>query len=469
MDKEQKKLLKEISAKRDLEVNLPKYATFMADKTLGYGTIRVALNYYTITEIVSEEKDTMDEYCLAKIKDIDDIVLRYFINKEFDGDIREKDIKNVDAIRNAIIAKMKVLTAYTDTLQIYENVLNKVEGSVLEKEEQDVDIDSFGSEIFRYIFSDEDKVVINSKLQMITSQLPVRMTKAKFYDILNQSLAIYANSDKESLDDFVDMIRTTANIEKPEGYYEEYPAIADFIKTLESTDYKALDKDTYNTLSLKLNQIAEEINDIVTNYIQLVEIINDLYVILLAVPYSMEADKDIITATKIIAGVYKSHIEDKDIPEEIDELLVSLEGVQEELYQDILSGDSLLYDIQMEHKDIIASTMGECVFNALYTIDKLLSNSLFIDLNRDVGEGEMVDSTYLNKVKDTLVSEFTKLFADSSKDIYRAIMAIVLGELPVFFNSQQEINDYIYYSLNHCNNQSELMSAYAVINDIMRE
>ena len=50
---------------------------------------------------------------------------------------------------------------------------------------------------------------------------------------------------------------------------------------------------------------------------------NDLYVILLAVPYSMEADEDIITATKIIAGVYKSHIEDKDIPEEIDEYILA--------------------------------------------------------------------------------------------------------------------------------------------------
>lgn len=61
-------------------------------------------------------------------------------------------------------------------------------------------------------FSHEnDKVVINTRIQQFVAQLPVRMTKQRFYDILSNSFKIYKNGEKQSLIDFVEAIKEAAS------------------------------------------------------------------------------------------------------------------------------------------------------------------------------------------------------------------------------------------------------------------
>jgi hypothetical protein len=48
-------------------------------------------------------------------------------------------------------------------------------------------------------------------------------------------------------------------------------------------------------------------------------------------------------------------------------------------------------------------------------------------------------------------------------------MAALFSNMPVLFNSQQEVKDYIEYSLNHCNNRSELMACAKILEDMIAE
>ena len=81
----------------------------------------------------------------------------------------------------------------------------------------------------------------------------------------------------------------------------------------------------------------------------------------------------------------------------------------------------------------------------------------------------IADSLYINQVRDKLTEEFAALFDRQDRLMNRARMAKVLGQVPVFFNSRQEISDYISYALQNCKNQSELKAVVHIINDIMAE
>ena len=127
--------------------------------------------------------------------------------------MEDSDIALISGIRNKITEKMKVLTAYTDAFELYEYILNRKEYSFEETVDEELnqlfdafDAEQFSAEIFNFIFSDADKVTVNAKIQQIVGQLPLRMTKAKFYDILGQTLSIYNGCEIQSLDDFVQTI-----------------------------------------------------------------------------------------------------------------------------------------------------------------------------------------------------------------------------------------------------------------------
>ena len=48
-------------------------------------------------------------------------------------------------------------------------------------------------------------------------------------------------------------------------------------------------------------------------------------------------------------------------------------------------------------------------------------------------------------------------------------MAALFSNMPVLFNSQQEVKDYIEYSLNHCSNAGELKACAKILNDMMED
>jgi hypothetical protein len=48
-------------------------------------------------------------------------------------------------------------------------------------------------------------------------------------------------------------------------------------------------------------------------------------------------------------------------------------------------------------------------------------------------------------------------------------MAKILSTIPVFFNTQQEIKDYIDNALVRCSNRSEVLACYVIIQGIMED
>ena len=199
MYNEEKKLITDIQRKKDLDRNLALFAGVASKANYEYACHKFTLNYLTLKDM-HMDGDVPDDPYIAQCQAVIDKLIGDFVV----GDktvCEDADMKLISDVRNTITAKMKVLTSYTDAFEMYEYILNRKEYSYpenvdeeIQKELKELDeagVSDFAEEIYRFVFADQDKVAINSKLQSIIGQLPIRMTKNRFYDIQGETLDIY--------------------------------------------------------------------------------------------------------------------------------------------------------------------------------------------------------------------------------------------------------------------------------------
>lgn len=466
MKKEDRRIMKEILQGADLERNLPAYAGAYMNAAYEYSLIHLVLNYYTIKEVLDENQSD-DTYLSETMDKLHTMLFKTLLAEELNEDYTSV-VEEIHAIRDEMTKKMVVLTAYTDSLQLYEYVLNRVEYGITGETFQ-VEESELAAKVFQYLFAENDKMVVNSKIQLVTGQLPVRMTKNRFFDYLSDTLNIYKGSDKSALDNFIDMLRSTTLLVLPDGFDTDYPDVREALKQFEAVDYKTMDVTTFKELQEQLMALTNHLTELVSNYLLAMEIINDFYATLLAMPYEKNDNECKDNCLAMLKGIHDAFLSEADIPDSVDDGFMMIEGRQEELGEDIMQFESILPDVMSEHAETISWIMSEKIFNCLSVIAKLLSNSLFIDLNEVEEEEQVADTSYVNAKRDELVGELSAFFAAHTKEMNRAVMAAMFSNMPVLFNSQQEIKDYIEYSLNHCSNQSELMACAKILEDLMNE
>ncbi|MBQ8924280.1 MAG: hypothetical protein IJ053_05740 [Lachnospiraceae bacterium] len=462
-----KKLVGEIKSDYNLEDNIKEYTKILGEKYNYYSLVKASMNYYTMKEIILEMTDKNTDVCKYF-----SIITRLIGNNIIDRQpVDDEAMTAIKQVRENIEYKMKILTAYTDAFEIYEYVLNRVEAGIKDTVEE-VDIDLLSDKMFQYVFSENDKVVINSKLQLLMAQLPIRMTKNKFYDVIANTLLLYKGSDASSLDEFADMIRTSALITKPKGFETEYPFLYHVYNDLKAADYKELSEAAFDDLQIRLSQAADIINEEASNYLLLQEIVNDLYTLLLTIDNQYDSNIN-YPAYKAAIDIIKICIASDNIEDFTDVIMdnfVSIEGVQEKAAEDIMQLESAFDTISTGKSDKISEYSLDGEFEKLDIISKLLSSSLFIDIDKDnKKEEKVVDDKYIENIKNELTEEFAKIFADNSKLVNRSIMCKIIAAMPVFLNSKQEIKDYFNYTLSGCKDKSELWACNKLICELIEE
>ena len=465
MQKQERLMIKQLENHQNIEENLPKYAEYMSKHYYEHSLIQLAMNLYTFQER-SQEYVSADPYVEKALYAIQKFTGMYVLDKKYEN--RTADRKEIHEIRNQITAKMRILTSYTDALQIYEYILNRLEYSY-EIVDEDVDTEAYAKKVFQYLFQDNDKMVVNSRIQMVVAQLPVRITKSRFYEILQESLKIYTGAECSSVDDFANTIRACSGLERPEGFDTEYPVLHETLKALEELDYMNLPKEDWQYYTDKLQEMAGYIENIVTDYLMLEDIVNEVYAVMTACIYVKDETQEMGYATKILECVLEAMANETPIDKMAEDCFFALEGTPETLSEKLMKGEGLLFDLWSQYQKELESQNLMEEYADLNLVSKLLCNSVFIDLKPDELTPEIADSIYIEQVKKDLVEEFARSFASQNKLINRARMAMVMGNVPVFFNSQQEISDYLNYALEHCNNNSELKAVIAIIDEMMEE
>lgn len=456
-----KKLVKNINHGKDLNNCLPVYFQTLENKYYQNACIHSALEYYTLYEIVKEEENNYLEEIRDVLEVLQDAVKVLFLGK---GN-REELLKKLEENRNTIMQKMDVLTAYTDVIQIYEYVLNRVEYRF--KEYRPADEEIFSNKVIQYIFQMKDNTVINENIKEVIGQLPVRMTKGKFFQLLKNSLTLYNGSDRASVETYLYMLRTASSLYHPTGMEQYFKEFSVLVEELRQADYKELTKEEFLKFTEKIEQAADKLFEVTDLFVLVQSVLNCFYVIALC--EEQENSYETEEAKKLLIHLKEAFESDEESESEVfEDSLIALEGVQEVLGEEIITLEAVLFQTQNDWSQEVAGCGMKDKQNVLIQMEKLLSSSLFIELSEE-DSNEAVTEAFLEKEAETLIGELKELFEHNSMAVNRAIMAAVLNKMPVFFESSEEVMEYIKNSLDSCRDMEEKQAAMEILETIMSE
>ena len=469
-----KKLMTYIQADKDREDSILKYQQLLGTAFNDYSTIKLSMNLFTLYERIADLLDTEspDEDMMQVRDEMEQYIntlsfsLRtVFVDKKPDASL----ITDITSIRDKITADMKLLTFYVDAYEIYEYILNRKEPKFRDEELTEIDSAQLAETMFDFVFAEDDKLLINTRIQDMIAQLPVRMTKSHFFDIIANSLMIYRGGEKKSVDGFIESIRDAALLDEPKGLSDRYASLYEFYKELRSVNYESIDKDTVSSLSDKISENADKISAICSDYMMMTEVINDILVVLYTegLKDSSYLDDRYDTASTIISSIVTA----TDIYEasaDFDELFVKLEGAQEDAYETLASLNANFDDLYNTYYEMYEGDIQNA-FDNLSKVDRLTSTSLFMDIENS-GLSVVVDEAdeiYINEEKNSLVEDFKAHFEKLGKSERRSVMAKVMSLMPVFFNTKQEIKEYFEYALSSCSDLAEMTACKELIDDLI--
>lgn len=484
MNKNINTICREIRQGNLLETNIPNFFNRLVTLYEQYARINLTMNYYTFYENQIEASYVKSKSEVGHLEEINHIIKEYILS-EFSGKKLEEGIKKIDGLRNIVMQEMKILTSYTDIFLVYEYVLERVKYRFYESMDTMED-EEFISEVIRYIFEVNDNVLINDKIKEILGELPVRMTKSKFLDLIRDSLSIYKGGDKTSLDSYLYMIETAATIYEPAGMKASYENLARVKEEFSQLDFTNITKEQYDIFRDKFEHVTMFISDRVNFYYGLQEIINNAYVVLLTTPYAfmdggyriegIEEMKYLIfppdkkdICREILSNINGLFEGSSTVDlEETESLLSNIEGIQEDLFERILPLESTLDEIGTSYENLVASLMLTPIYESLRYSQNLISNSLFVELNSTI-VNHKVDEAYLKVVEEQLILKLNELFSKSSKQVMRGIIASTLNKMPVFFHSTNDVMDYIKQSMEQCKDLAEKRASMDIIKNMWED
>ena len=448
----ERELLSSMKKKKKYTSYLQDYTSMFAQLYHDYASIQLAFSYYTVYEILADDADNSEWK--------QNLVDRLTTILSLDG---EEAIRSIVLLRKEVTDFMNNITLYSDVLSIYEHILNRVEYRF--KDCTKPNLDYVSTRIQQFIFADKDAVITNDKIKTIVSELPIRMTKQRFYDILSDSLDIYEGSDTSSVNSFIYMIRTISTLQNDLQPVKELTGIEDFIARCNQTDYSVISQEEYTQLVSELQNYGELLTDIVNVYMQVQDCINHFYTIKLCCPYAAHTSSAGTAALDMVSHI-REHYRDTDsqlVLNGCNAYLEQLEGKQEDIMERVMGFEALLSDVALELEN---NQESNSAIDALLICEKLVSTSMFIDLDSDT-DCQIADNSYIKTAKEKLIADFSAFFANHSQIINRAIMSAVIGAVPVFFKNTDEIVQYINYALEHCSDISELCACVEIVNQIM--
>ncbi len=460
-----KKIVGNLLKNKDIDYCLQEYYGKFMEINNKYAMIRLAMNYYMYFVVTSEEGG-MAALGYKEITDQINLLIQHYVNG---SNPLSDDINTLEQIRNQIIEKVRDITCFVDRYNIYEHALNRIEYRFKKAEYPDGYSDEqFTRQIMQFILEDEDSMLINSKIKDIIGQLPVRLTKNKFFEMLSNGMSIYNGGTKESLDDFLYMIRTCSMLDCTDTMAVHYPHLAEAFDRLKDIRFKQMTESDYQEFKAELEDITAFIDNEMDSYMMVQEIINDLLLVLYTSEHK-KSDAVVCLCDEIIKNtnhLFMGKFSSKST-EEIEKMFVNLEGEQEKIYPMISSYD-ITDQIKESYSDKIDSLGLKEQYSIVFKIPKLNSDSMFVELDRET-DATVVTEKYLEEQKENIISAYREMFAENDKLINRAVMAAVLSELPVFFNSISELQDYIYNRLSVCMDHAEKLACIEIINGIMAE
>lgn len=424
-----------------------------------YSYVRLVLNYYTLFETISEETAVLQGvtvYC----RRLNDLMEDHFSGKNVEEGLLE--------LREDITHEVEILTSYTDCFQIYEYVLNRMERKFRTLPVTGTDDESFTKRLLEFVTDTGETAVMNGRIKQIIGQLPVRLTKQKFFGLVMEGLSVYIGSPRENLQDMMYILRTESMAKLPSDMGTGHKDFYELLEQFRHMDYRGMTPEGYEEASARLMLACEDLMSESGHYVMLQEIINDFCVLMFARPEAViDVKEEEFYRSMVMEILEKFHKDDFSLgKDEFFRKLTRLEGRQEACYERYLKTEL------PEESDELNKDPD---FVKAVNIDRLLSGSSFMELKKlkdeketvVTGEGAVVDRFCLEETVSEYFKELEEIFSDAPRPVVRAIMAKVLSDLPVYFNSIDEIQIYIRGSLDSCLDEAEKETCKELLEELM--
>ncbi len=433
------------------EKKIPAAAEALAEEYAELAILNFAMDFYNTYEQFYDCELAYAE----NGREIMDAVLKAAEALYQEDEGSESTVALLDRIRREVVGRMDVLTAYIDWFNIHEYLLNRAELK-FEDDLPEIDNDEEARRLLQFVFESEDNMEVNLRIKEMISQLPVRMTSKRFFELIRESLSVYKGAERESLKGFVYMILSAAGIYKPENkeYFKEFEQFKEpFLKV----NYKEIDKETFDGLEERLASVSEALNVSTEFCIAMQTLINSLYTYHLVkkyVPQELSLKErlegvinEVTDAFKHEAGQQGDFI--RVDTEGADRVFASLEGKPEKLVARVAASEGRLESVKDE-----LDKLNPEIYRDLTLAGKLMSTSDFAEIEDSTDRTEC-SADIIEETGIQLVENLQKEFEGKDRQVKRAMMASVLKELPVFFVSHTEVMNYVRFTLDHCGDKAE--------------
>lgn len=373
--------------------------------------------------------------------------------------------KALEELRTEVIREMERATAYTDSLQAYEYVLNRMEGRFEPKlmggERRALDSEAAAREIMAYIRDGGEAPLVNQRIQNVVGQLPVRLTKNKFFAMVEEGLSVYLKGTQENLDDMMNILRSEGLLNQPKDCAEGYERLHGFLEMCRGADYARMDAQTYRGLTEQLKEAGDTLSGLTWNILLLMNLVNDLYLIFLTRERVLMGVSEETRMKEILRGIKAMFDAGAgEIPGELTQSLTFLEGKQEAYFEQWMRGQESAGEIRAGDEPL-----GEL----LYQVETLMSGSSFMELVPSENREMPVTREALAQEEERLFDSLRESWKHQPKVLVRAVMAKILSRLPVFFHSSDELFSYIENSLEACEDEAEREASVRLIRMIRDE
>ncbi|MBR6642649.1 MAG: hypothetical protein IKL28_03195 [Lachnospiraceae bacterium] len=447
MDRTTRQLAGDIKAGRNPEQVLPELMNRMAS---AYGM----LAYYNMNMELSVLLESKAEGLIKpgrSIKEMEETlyeIIRKTLLNGFVPEVYETAITELAALRDKVISKMEILTAYTDLFILYEYCMNRLE-TVFESDNEagSMDNDAVAKEILQWIFSEEEPALVNEHIKEMLSCLPVRMTKGKFLELIENAFSIYGESDCQSIDMFDYMLRSAAGLYAPKGMAKSYAKLDKVKKLFESKNFAELTKEEYEERKETLADGIAYIRNATECLNDIQAVANALLTVLLTKQYFTLSAENASRRPQEITGKLLSAE-----PVDTEGIFAGVETEMEVISEEIMGLEPSLLYVKENMEKQIGELMLSVIYQRLLTVQRLNSSSAYASLTENPAEEK---SGYLKQIKDTFLVDIKEVLERGSRLRNRAVMAAVLRELPVFFNNHTEVMNYVRNALEGCRDEKE--------------
>ena len=453
MNQELVKARKELFAKRDVEFNLPCYLRNLAGVYYRMANYNLAMQYTSFAEGVAEGDVVLPEKAKVYAETIKTYVEALAKGECASG---EEALVCIGDLRQELTVAMQALTAYTDRLYLHEYALQRL-APAMDGTAEEIDSNAALEEISSFLFFDEEQEGLLARVSATISELPVRMTKAKFMEWVRNTASVYKEADGETLDRVFYMLYSASGLYEPEGM-ELFPECREALEALNVLDYRSITEEQYGSAKKKLEEITEFITTVSDAYFSLTEIANSLLTVLFTEGYVMPADMD---ATKGCREIYRMLSEGKDFTDmALVEAFETFEGLPEQIEEFLFTEEAYFDELTVDEK-LLDAMMQKVLYTRVAYARRLHTTSIFVKL-----ENEDAKELSFDAMLDEFCIAVTKILEEGQRAVNRAVMARVIQNLPLPFTRKSDIQKYVLASLENCHDMSEKTAAMRAIREL---